>query len=291
MHGGRSGNGVRCCPCWGNSANLHGSRSASCSTQRRVAFCAAAQQIHHAAAYQMSPALRKDSLLVKCGRDLPKAESSPLPQLCCAGGCGLFITHCIRRRCVAFWVRRCRLLCGAPDRGLPALKDRVKRARIPRSTTKGLPPLSEFRTSAAWAHRHRTVHGCAQCRAVLRIFDENAPTMGVCFLRVSPSVRSRAKLHSNCLEVVHSFARSLADCFPFPAERRTSAHSGPAFLLPSAYQSVTHRKQRPLFPFATDRSQGTSQVLDRARQSIEFDDDKQRQPFPHKASTAHGEVG
>ena len=207
-------------------------RSECATSRRRIQ----PQQIHHARCIPNVTALRKDSLLVKCGRDLPKAESV-LPQLCCAEGCGLFVTHGIRSRGVAFCLRRCRLLAAHRIADSCTLKDRVERARIHTAChDKGLSSvrISHIRrmgSSASYSSRMRNA------ALFLGSSTRTRRTMGVCFLRVSPSVGSRAKLHSQLLEVVHSFARSLADRFPFPLSDGHQHIQGPAFLLPSAYQS------------------------------------------------------
>ncbi len=53
-----------------------------------------------------------------------------------------------------------------------------------------------------------------------RNLDENPPPKGVCLLSISPSVGSRAELHSQLLEVIHSFASSLTNRLPFPLRHR-----------------------------------------------------------------------
>ena len=154
-------------------------------------------------------------------------------------------------------LRRCRLLTTHRIADSCTLKDRVERARIPlRSTTRDSLLRQNF------AHPPHGLIGIVQltdarnAALFLGIFDEDAPTMGVC-LRVSPSVGSRAKLHSQLLEVVHSFARSLTDRFPFPLSDGHQHIQDQLSCCRARINRVTHRKQRPLFPFHQSTVQRT----------------------------------
>ena len=153
---------------------------------------------------------------------------------------------------------------------------------------KGMPSWSKFRRSAARVHRHRTALGFAQFRCSSEFRPETADHR-VRFLCVSPSVGSRAKLHAQVFQMIHSFACSLAiaslphcatdistlrTSFPAPIEC-LSNHSPQATTIASPRQSSLTED---------------SQVLHRAGQLCPVSRRQSRPPCPHRASTAPDEV-